>query len=192
MEENFCGGSGWFGAGCWGGVLLSQCPRLGIDTIERASFGLIKWVTALCCRVEDMDPLRGKKGKEGKEKHRTSPKISLARGRDSIERGWVNWKMLLPFCKLWGIPQCIPKCSHQSYQILWWNWLSWAPSQGRPEATFAAEDTFIKMTSLRNLCFAAPRIRAYINASRHLSGRHTVHSYSCWDFSYSLTFILLK
>lgn len=67
MGENFCGGSGWFGAGCWGGTPLGQCPRLGIDTIERASFRLIKWVTASGCRIEYIDPLRREKASWKKE-----------------------------------------------------------------------------------------------------------------------------
>lgn len=116
MEENVCGGSGRLGAGCWGGTPLGQCPRLGIDTIERASFRLIKWVTASGCRIEDIDSLRRKKASWKKGKHRTTPQISLARGRDLIEREWVNWKMLPSFCECLAVwvcaPLCVYKCTH--------------------------------------------------------------------------------
>lgn len=99
MEENSPRESGWFGARCWGGTPSGQCPCLGIDAIERASFRLIKWVTASGCRIEDMDPLRRKKASWKKRKHRGTPQISLARGRDSIESEWVNWKMWPSFCE---------------------------------------------------------------------------------------------
>lgn len=84
MEENFCWGRSWFGAGCWGGTPLGQWPRLGTDTIERESFRLIKWVTASGCRIEDMDSLRMRKSKLEKGKHKNTPQIGLAGGGNLI------------------------------------------------------------------------------------------------------------
>lgn len=46
------------------------------------------------------------------------------------------------------------------------------PREGRPRATSAAEDKFIRITSLRNRRLTAPQITAHINASRSSSGRH--------------------
>lgn len=75
--------------GLGGGTTLGQCPRLGIDIIEQASFRLIKWLTASGCRIENIDPFRRKKSKQEKGKHRAAPQISSAKGRDLMKRGWV-------------------------------------------------------------------------------------------------------
>lgn len=50
-------------AGLGGGTPSGQCPRLGIDTIEQASFRLIKWLTASGFWIENIDSarMRGKK-----------------------------------------------------------------------------------------------------------------------------------
>lgn len=105
--NKFCRGCGWFGAGRWGGTPLGQCPRLGIDTIERASFRLIKWVTASGLQNRIYRSSEEKKSKLEKGKRRTTPQISSARGRDLIERQWVNWKMLLSFCECLAVIKCV-------------------------------------------------------------------------------------
>lgn len=40
------------------------------------------------------------------------------------------------------------------------------PRKGKPRATSAAEDKFIRITSLRNRQLTAPQITAHINASQ--------------------------
>ena len=46
-----------------------------------------------------------------------------------------------------------------------------APGQ-EDQVTSAAEDTFIRVTSLRNRQLTAPQIRAHINVSQSSSSRH--------------------
>ena len=46
------------------------------------------------------------------------------------------------------------------------------PRTGRPRVTSAAEDKFIRVTSLRNRQLTAPQIRAHINALQSSSSRH--------------------
>ncbi|KAF7664628.1 hypothetical protein LDENG_00171500 [Lucifuga dentata] len=46
------------------------------------------------------------------------------------------------------------------------------PRKGRPRVTSAAEDKFIRVTSLINRKLTAPQIRAHINASQSSSSRH--------------------
>ena len=46
------------------------------------------------------------------------------------------------------------------------------PRTGGPRVTSAAEDKFIRVTSLRNRKLTAPQIRAHINASQSSSSRH--------------------
>ena len=46
------------------------------------------------------------------------------------------------------------------------------PRKGRPRVTSAAEDKFIRVTSLRNRKLTAPQIRAQINATQSSSSRH--------------------
>ena len=46
------------------------------------------------------------------------------------------------------------------------------PRTGRPRVTSAAEDTFIRVTSLRNRQLTAPQIKAHINALQSSSSRH--------------------
>ena len=53
-----------------------------------------------------------KKSKLEKGKHRSTPQISLARGRDLIEREWVNWKMLPSYCESLGV------CNNISYSFI--------------------------------------------------------------------------
>lgn len=93
MENIFYGGSGLFF--CWVLKRRRSCVRLWIDIIEQASFRLIKWVTASGAESK-IWILWGDKKQAGKER---TPQISLARGRDLIEREWVNWKMLPSFSK---------------------------------------------------------------------------------------------
>ena len=46
------------------------------------------------------------------------------------------------------------------------------PRKGRPRVNSAAEDKFIRVTSLRNRQLTAPQIRAHINALQSSSSRH--------------------
>ncbi|KAL1261386.1 hypothetical protein QQF64_006651 [Cirrhinus molitorella] len=47
-----------------------------------------------------------------------------------------------------------------------------APRKGRPRVTSAAEDKFIRVTSLRNRKLTAPQIRAQIIATQSSCSRH--------------------
>ena len=46
------------------------------------------------------------------------------------------------------------------------------PRKGRPGVTSAAEDKFIRVTSLRNLKLTATQIRAQMNATQSSNSRH--------------------